>query len=177
MSDLGGGGRISWFPAKIFLASTTEPYSLFLHTVKEMQGVWRLEEKKSKAKKKKKSRLLCVLISPDACYMLQQRAGALKPSPEIRLDLTTPPVNSVAQKSIVLWDNCGAEWGRLSRGGLLGQSPSDHSRGLNSFMVHQGLLVPQKVSWSFFSLGPDGVLFWGLPNARFSTCKTPGKMT
>lgn len=181
MSDLTWRGDF-WIPGKdlscfhcralVFIS----PYSE--RNTRGLNAGQKNEKNKKTGKEKKKSHRLCVLISPDTCYMLQQRAGALKLSPEILGDLPTPPVNSVAQKSIVLWDNCRAEWGRLSRGGWLGQSPSDHSRGLNSFMVHQGLLVPQKVSWSFFFHWGQMVSFFeGLPNARFSTCKTPGKMT
>lgn len=157
---------------------TVEPLSLFLCTVKEILGDWTLRIFKKEGKngeRRRKGLLLCVVISPDVCDMFQRGVQALKPGTKINPGLTTPSANSAAQKSIVLWDNRGDEWSGLSRRWLWGQPPSDHRLGLNSFMVHQGLWVPQKVSWSFFSPGPDGVLSEAFLMPGFPHVKLLGK--
>jgi len=66
----------------------------------------RIKKKKKKkeknGKRKRKGRLLCVVISPDACDMFQRGVQALKPGTKINPGLTPPSANSAAQKSIVL---------------------------------------------------------------------------
>lgn len=119
--------------------------------------------------------VLCASYSLLMWYVFQERGQAQGLNTKIKMDFPPPSVHSEAQKSIVLWDNCEDEWSGLSGRWLWGRSLLDHSPGLNSFLVHQGLLVPQEVSWSFFSLGPDGVLFEALLMPSFPHVNLLGK--
>lgn len=119
--------------------------------------------------------VLCASYSLLMWYVFQERGQAQRLNIKIKMDFPPPSVHSEAQKSIVLWDNCEDEWSGLSGRWLWGRSLLDHNPGLNSFLVHQGLLVPQEVSWSFFSLGPDGVLFEALLMPSFPHVKLLGK--